>query len=169
MAATGTKTLLVYKSVHHQNTARIARAMAGVLGADCAAPEDCPYERLAHYDLLGLGSGVYYGGVHEELRNWVSDLPVEYAQHVRVFVFTTSGLPFLAPFWHRPLRQSLTKKGFSVIGEFACRGFDTWGPLWVLGGLNTAHPDERDCERAMKFAAQMATKGANSSHLASPA
>jgi transposase-like protein len=28
------KTLLVYKSVHHQNTAQIAREISGVLGAD---------------------------------------------------------------------------------------------------------------------------------------
>ena len=65
-------------------------------------------------------------------------------------------LPFLAELWHAPLRRLLARKGFRVVGEFACRGFDTWGPLWLTGGLNRAHPDDRDLARAEKFAAGLA-------------
>ena len=154
---TTAKTLLVYKSVHHGNTARIARAMADVLGADCAAPSECPYEKLAGYELLGLGSGIYYGGVHEELMNWARGLPETHAGRLDVFIFTTSGLPVLAKLWHRPLKAALVKKGYRVIGEFSCRGFDTWGPLWLTGGLNKRHPDERDIQRARAFAAEAFT------------
>jgi hypothetical protein len=89
--ATSDKTLLVYKSVHHQNTARIAHEMAGVLGADCAAPAECPYSRLSGYELLGIGSGVYYGRPHDELLQWVRGLPDGYARDLPVFIFTTSG------------------------------------------------------------------------------
>ena len=150
------KALLVYKSVHHQNTARIAREIAGVLGADCAAPAECPYSRLAGCELLGIGSGVYYGRVHDEIWNWVRGLPEEHAGKLRVFIFTTSGLPVLAKLWHRPVKNVLAKKGYSVIGEFSCRGFDTWGPLWLTGGLNRKHPDERDLQRAREFASNVA-------------
>ena len=44
------------------------------------------------------------------------------------------------------------KKGYDVMAEFSCRGFDTWGPLWLTGGLNKKHPDERDIQRARDFA-----------------
>jgi flavodoxin len=156
MGTTGkTKTLIVYKSVHHQNTARIAHAISEVLRADCAGPSECPYDKLASYDVLGLGSGVYYGGVHGELIDWVRGLPEEHAGHLRVFVFTTSGLPVLAKLWTSSLKANLTKKGYEVLGEFSCRGFDTWGPLWLTGGLNRKHPDERDMQRARGFAAKI--------------
>jgi flavodoxin len=150
------KALLVFKSIHHQNTAQIAREMAGVLGAECTSPAECPYSRLAGCDLLGLGSGVYYGRVHDELLQWVRGLPDALARDVPVFIFTTSGLPFLVKLWHWPLKRALAKKGCRVLGEFACRGFDTWGPLWLTGGLNWRHPDERDLQRAREFAAGIA-------------
>lgn len=150
------KTLLVYKSVHHQNTAQIAREIAGVLGADCLSPAECPYGKLAGCDLLGVGSGVYYGRVHDELWNWVLGLPEEHAGKLRVFVFTTSGLPLLVKLWHWPLKSTLMKKGYEISGEFSCRGFDTWGPLWLTGGLNRKHPDDRDLQRARDFARNVA-------------
>ncbi len=155
--------LLVFKSVHHQNTARVAQAMAEVLGAACLAPADCPSERLASCRLLGIGSGVYYGRVHDELWRWVRDLPESFQPKPAVFIFSTSGLPILARFWHRPLRAALTRKGFDVLDEFACRGFDTWGPLWLAGGLNRRHPDAEDLQQARDFAQQMADRTAQQS------
>ena len=41
--------LIVVKSIHHQNTAQVAREMAGVLGAEVAAPEETPYTSLDQY------------------------------------------------------------------------------------------------------------------------
>lgn len=148
--------LLVSMSVHHQNTATVAREMAAVLGAERAAPAEVPYARLADVELLGIGSGVYYGRPHEDLLRWVRGLPDAYARTLRVFLFTTSGLPFLATIWHRPLKLALAAKGYEVVGEFACRGFDTWGPLWFTGGLNWRHPNQRDLERAREFAGKVA-------------
>jgi flavodoxin len=152
---TSGKNLLVYKSVHHQNTARIAREIACVLQADCLLPAECGYARLAGCELLGIGSGIYYGRVHDDISNWVRDLPAAHAGRIRVFIFTTAGLPVLAKLWHRPLKAMLTNKGFEIAGEFSCRGFDTWGPLWLTGGLNRKHPDERDLQRARDFAKQL--------------
>lgn len=147
--------LLVFKSVHHQNTARVAEAMAEVLGAQCLTPAACPYERLAGCRLLGIGSGIYYSRVHTELWQWVRDLPDRPGPKPAVFIFSTSGLPIFARFWHHPLRTALTRKGFVVLDEFACRGFDTWGPLWLAGGLNSRHPDAKDLQRARDFAQQL--------------
>jgi hypothetical protein len=44
-----------------------------------------------------------------------------------------------------------------IIGEFACRGFDSWGPLFLIGGLNRHHPDARDLEQARQFARRLLT------------
>jgi flavodoxin len=158
------KCLILCKSVHHGNTAEVARALAagfrfaGVLDDDVitAAPEAVPFTSLTDCRLIGLGSGVYYGRTHESLFDWLGGLPDATVATVPAFVFSTSGLPFLAKLWHWPLKTLLARKGFEVVGEFSCRGFDTWGPLWFAGGLNRRHPDEQDLERAREFARKLA-------------
>jgi flavodoxin len=150
--------LILCKSVHHGSTAKVAEAMRGVLGARVAAPEEIPYASLADCGLVGFGSGVYYGGMHPAIVDWLRGLPDAEEATIPAFIFTTSGLPFLAKVWAAPLRRLLTRKGFDVLGEFACRGFDTWGPLWLTGGLNRNHPDERDLDRARRFANEIARK-----------
>jgi flavodoxin len=154
----GLTPLLVVKSVHHGNTAKVARVIAGVLGAEVSSPEETPYSLLATSGLVGFGSGVYYGQLHPALFEWLSGLPDATKPTRPAFIFSTSGLPFLAKLWHWPLRRVLSRKGFYTVGEFTCRGFDTWGPLWLAGGLNKRHPDDRDLARAARFATGMADR-----------
>ena len=167
-------TLLVYKSVHHQNTAQLARALGEVLQADLVSADQVSSNVdgrgdslsgysgplcLDRYDLIGFGSGVYYGRMHPDLLLAAQTI-ASATTHLKqrppaAFLFSTSGLPFLAPLWHRPLKDMLTRAAIPVIGEFACRGFDSWGPLWLFGGLNRKHPDVRDLERGRRFARQL--------------
>lgn len=144
--------LPLVESVHHGNTAKVAESIASVLRADIAVPEAVPYTALADYSLVGFGSGVYYGQMHPALLEWVRGLPDSPMAGTPAFIFSTSGLPFLARLWTAPLRRLLARKGFHIVGEFSCRGFDTWGPLWLTGGLNRKHPDAHDLERARRFA-----------------
>lgn len=148
--------LILCKSVHNGNTAKVADAMAGVLGAEIAAPEAVSYTGLQDRPLVGLGSGVYYGRMHVDLSEWLERLPDAPEPSTPAFVFSTSGLPWLAWWWHLPLRRLMARKGFRVIGEFSCGGYDTWGPLWLTGGLNRGRPDEHDEKRAQDFAVGMA-------------
>lgn len=105
------RTLIICKSVHHQNTAKVAQAIANVLHAEICAPEDIPYARLEEYDLIGLGSGIYFGRFHSALRHWVCEMPIAPSQGQRAFLFSTSGLSFLWRVWHWPLKSRLQKKG----------------------------------------------------------
>jgi flavodoxin len=150
------RSLILCKSVHHGNTARVAAAIAAVLGAEIASPEDVPYTSLPRRELVGFGSGVFYGRMHPALFDWLAGLPDASEPIMPAFVFSTSGLPCLAKLWHGPLVRLLARKGFDVRGAFACRGFDTWGPLWLAGGLNRDHPDAADLERAAAFARRIA-------------
>lgn len=152
------RTLIICKSVHHHNTAKVAQVMAGVLQADMVAPEDATHEMVQEYNLLGLGSGIYFGRFHSALRKWVRSLPLEPSERRLAFVFSTSGLAFLWPAWHWPLKAQLRRKGVEVVAEFHCRGFDTVGPLWLLGGLNRQHPDQTDLNSAAEFARALRDK-----------
>lgn len=147
------KAVILCKSVHHGNTAKVARAMAAELDAEIVAPEAFPFTSLEGVELVGFGSGVAYGRMHPALFDWVRGLPETGAKTRSAFVFSTSGLPFLWTWWHGPLVRELARRGFEVLGEFHCRGHDSWGPLGIVGGLHRRHPDGHDLERAGLFAA----------------
>ncbi len=108
------KTLIVCASVHHHNTEKVARVMAEVLGAKVCSPEAASSECLDNYNLIGFGSGIYYGRFHESLRARIALLPTMPSSERPAFVFSTSGLPWLWRFWHRPFTTLLTQKGFRV-------------------------------------------------------
>ncbi|WP_328878341.1 flavodoxin family protein [Streptomyces sp. NBC_00299] len=144
------RTVIVCASVSHGNTRRVADSMAEVLGAEVVAPEQADLAELAGADLVGFGSGVFYGRLHPRLTEFVRALP---AGRGRAFVFATSGLPEMAPApFTRPLVRLLQGKGFEVDGSFSCRAFDTWTPFKLVGGINKQRPNAGDLAAARTFA-----------------
>lgn len=145
------KAVIVCASVSHGNTKRIAEVMAEVLGATVVDPEQVDMAELSTCDLVGFGSGIFSGKFHPRLRQFVQSLPK--GERRKAFVFTTSGLPEprFRPFT-RPLVRLLEQKGFEVGDTFSCRGFDTWLPFKLVGGINRARPDATDLEAARAFA-----------------
>ncbi|MFP3988247.1 flavodoxin family protein [Streptomyces sp. E11-3] len=148
------KAVIVCASVSHGNTRRVADSMAQVLGAKVVSPEQADLAELTGADLVGFGSGVFYGRLHPRLTDFVKALPTR--QRGRAFVFATSGLPEmpLAPFT-RPLVQLLEGKGFEVDGSFSCRAFDTWAPFKLVGGIHRQRPNVGDLAAARAFAGRL--------------
>lgn len=146
------KALLVCVSVSHGNTRKVADAMADVLGAEVVTPGDVDVSAVGDYDLVGFGSGIFGMAFHPRLRDFVETLMP--AARTRAFVFATSGGPEL-PLWQytRRMVDLLETKGFEVVGTFRCRGYDTWLPLRLIGGINRGHPNAKDLDAAKSFAA----------------
>ncbi len=143
------RTAVVYKSIHHGNTRRVAEAMAAALGAELYTVEEAAKLDATQFDLVGLGSGIYFWRHHRDLRRLVANWPKVPA---RSFVFSTAGTPSLASWCHGSLTRLLRHRGSQVIGEFSCPGFDTFGPLWLIGGINRGRPGEQDLARAAEYA-----------------
>lgn len=147
------KTLIVYVSVHHGNTEKIAKAIGDVLKADLVKPTEVDESVISRYDLVGFGSGIYFGKHHTSIFKLIDRLPRQNSK--AAFIFSTSGLrriPLIHDF-NKHLKNMLTTKGFKVLGEFDCRGWDTY-PLWVkpFGGINKGKPGEKEIEEAKRFA-----------------
>jgi flavodoxin len=140
------KTLIIYKSVHHMNTEKVAKAMAETLDAKLVHPEEVDPASLADYDLIGFGSGIYAGKHDKALLSLVDTLP---PQNKAAFVFSTSGT---GGNQQKVLLEALRQKGFTIKSEFVCAGFDTFGPLKLIGGIKKGHPDAKDLENARAFA-----------------
>ena len=47
----------------------------------------------------------------------------------------------------------LKEKKTDIIGKFGCKGYDTFGPCKVVGGIAKGHPDAKDLEAAVSFVA----------------
>jgi len=153
------KTLIIYISVHHGNTERVAKVMANILDADLLPVEQTDASTLEQYDLIGFGSGVYFGKHHKSLLDFVDKLPM--LPNKKAFIFSTSGLRKI-PFMHnfdKLLKEELQRKGFEIIGEFSCRGYDTSQAAMIIGGVNRGRPNARDLQRAEDFAKSLKNKG----------
>lgn len=144
------KCLIIYKSIHHGNTKKIAEVLAKELKAQLLEVEKFEINDFEKFDLIGFGSGIYLWRHHSKLLKLVDKLPY---MKKNVFIFSTSGAHF-RDFKknHKILRKKLLTKGYKIIGEFNCLGWDTFGPLKILGGINKGHPNLADFKKAQKFA-----------------
>ncbi len=151
------RALLVCVSVWQGNTAKVAEAMAEVLHADIREPGQVAPATLERYDVVGFGSGIFWWSHHPRLRRFIEGLPQ--VDGIAAFVFTTAhmGRSQSLP-WQPSLDAILRKKGYDVVGSFACEGTDPWMPQRLIPGLYRAHPDDGDVERARRFAEQVAAR-----------
>jgi len=148
------KTLIVYISIHHQNTEKVAKVMAEELKADLVSIGKVQSDTLAPYDLIGFGSGIYFMKHHKTLLQFVETLPP--VTQKRAFVFSTSGDGKKKH--HASLKEKLVNRGFSIVDEFSCKGWDTFGPLKLFGGINKGRPNEEDLAGARLFAQELKNK-----------
>jgi flavodoxin len=143
------KTLLIaYISVHHKNTEQVAKVMAEELGADLVSIGQTRPETLTRYDLIGFGSGIFYGKFHRTLLQFVEGLHT--VTGTRAFIFSTSGDGKVEH--HAAFKELLVSRGFSVVADFSCKAWDSWGPLKLVGGINKGRPNADDLEEARVFA-----------------
>jgi flavodoxin len=152
------KTLIIYVSIHHGNTERVAKVMANVLGTDLLPVKQVDARMLEQYDLIGFGSGIYFGRHHKSLLDFVGKLPM--LKDKKAFIFSTSGLGKIW-FFHdfdKPLKKRLQRRGFDIIGEFSCRGLDTYRITKLVGGINRGRPNAQDLQRAEDFARALQDK-----------
>jgi flavodoxin len=153
------KALIIYISVHHGNTEKVAKVMANILDADLLQVEQADASILEQYDLIGFGSGIYFGKHHKSLLDFVETLPM--LRNKKAFIFSTSGLRKIR-FMHnfdKPLKEKLQRKGFDIIGELSCRGLDTYRATKLVGGINKGRPDAQDLKQAENFARSLRNRG----------
>ncbi len=153
------RSLLVVFSYHHQNTEKIADVIGKVLDAQKRTPQQMRREDLQEYDLIGFGSGIYDGKHHQFLLDFADQLPK--VNNRKAFLFSTCGVPVfgmtkaLIAKNHLPLREKLQSKGYLIVDEFGCVGFNTNSFLTLFGGINKGRPNAEDLQQAKEFARKL--------------
>ena len=150
-----TKCLIIVYSYHHQNTLKIADEFTKVLDAQIVAPDHVILEELEEYELLGFGAGIDSGKHYKPLLDLADRLPV--VNNKPAFIFSTSAIQGDSKVAkdHSALRQKLQSKGYTIIGEFSCKGFNTNSFLKYFGGMNKGKPDSSDFKEAQEFAMKL--------------
>jgi len=156
------KSLLVLHSYHHKNTEAVSKVLAEVIGAKIVTPQEVNAAELAGYDLVGFGSGIDSGKHYRPILDLADKLPPVDAK--KAFIFSTCGAPaFIVTEGfirsnHAALRAKLKAKGYTIVGEFGCPGFNTNMFLRYFGGLNKKRPNAKDFVRVEAFAQSLVQK-----------
>lgn len=141
------KILIIVKSKHNDNTLKIAEAMAENAPATVCDLEHAKLFKLSDYDIIGFGSGIYFGKHDKELFEFIKPLC---DKKKYCFVFSTSGSKNFEKN-NSALIKLLESKNKVVLGSFGCRGLDKFFIFRLFGGLNKGKPDFEDFEAAQNF------------------
>ena len=147
------KSLIILVSYHHNNTQKIAEVIAKGINAEIKTPQQINLEELNQYDIVGFGSGIYFWKHHKDLLELAEKLPQQINK--KAFIFSTSANTENAPKFHSLLREKLQLKGYKIVDEFNCAGFNSWSPLKLVGGTKKDRPNAEDLKHAEEFALKL--------------
>jgi len=138
------KSVIITASVHHGNTRKIVDAIADKFDVEIIDATKVKEKDLSNYDLIGFASGIYYGKFHQSVLNFASvNLPAS----KDVFYICTNGGN--ASF--KSIEDVIIGKNCNEAGRFSCKGYDTFGPFKLVGGIAKGHPDDKDIAEAIEF------------------
>lgn len=140
------KTAICYYSRHHGNTRKVLEAMAQGNDVDLIDVTSRVAAHLENYDCIGFASGIYYSKFQET----VLDFAQQYLPRGKdvFFVYTCGSM---RKGYTNAIAAVVTDKGANILGEYGCRGFDTFGPFKLIGGIAKGHPNEDELQKAKAF------------------
>lgn len=149
------KTAIVYESWHHGNTKKLCEAiqkeydvtLLNIKADDIA---------LEEYALIGIASGVAYGKFYQEIEQVIKE---KMPAGKNVFLMYTCGK--LGPDYAKSIRRTLALKNSNILGSYGCKGYDTFGPFKLIGGINKHHPTEAEIQGAVKFFGELIPRDAD--------
>lgn len=147
------KIAIVYASVHHKNTEKLLKGIQSGCVVDLFDLTKKKDFDLSSYDAVGYASGIFALKMHKLIYKFLDEnksLPN------KAIAICTSGMgkgSMISRF-----SKVLRERGFDVIGEFECKGFDTFGPFKLVGGINRNHPDEKDILNGIVFLREIIQK-----------
>ncbi len=139
------KTIILYESHHHGNTEKLVKALAQGRDVEAVSVENAGDMDLESYDLIGFASGIDFGKFYPAVVAMAKKLP----EHKRVFALYTCGM--CKEKMGEEIQQIAEERQCTFVGKFGCKGYNTYGPWKVIGGINKVHPDDTDISNGARF------------------
>lgn len=140
-------TAIVYVSLHHRNTEKLIKAMAQEVAIEAVTVAQAEKFDFSALTCVAFASGIYMGKFHQSIYTFIKKYRNKLPQHTFAVCSSGRGKGKYAKKFAGFLREN----GFNVLGVFECKGFDTFGPLKLFGGLNKGHPNEKDIALGCAF------------------
>jgi len=144
------KAVIIYASTHHGNTKKLVEAITDKYGIETIDAVSCRQADLSAYDLIGFASGIDFGRFYASVEQFLEgNLP----EGKRVFFLYTCAK--LSDRFTADMRSAAAKRGALILGEYGCRGYNTYGPWKMIGGMNKNHPTADEISKAVDFFAAL--------------
>lgn len=138
---------LIYASRHHGNTKKIVDAVEAECDITSFDADKGDIPNLAECEFIGFASGIDFGKMYEPV---VEAANMVLTKGQKVFALFTSGGGSVEKYANQ-IKEIAEKNGCEFIGFYGCKGFDTYGPFKLVGGINKGHPDKTDLFSAVAF------------------
>ena len=140
------RTAIIYASKHHGNTYKLVKAISEKYDIDQIDAEKLHCVDLSVYDLIGFASGIDFGKFYSSVEGFLKDnLP----QNKKVFFIYTCAK--ISSRFTESMKASALEKDAVLMGEYGCRGYNTYGPWKIIGGMNKNHPSQKELEDGILF------------------
>lgn len=140
------KIAIIYASTHHGSTYKLVQAIAKKYSITQIDATETRTADLSEYDLIGFASGIDFGKFYDPVVTFLeSNLP----HGKQVFFLYTCAKPS-----HRfteSIKAKAKDKNAVILGEFGCKGYNTYGPWKLIGGMNKDHPTKEEQTKAVFF------------------
>lgn len=140
------KTVIVYGSTHQGNTYKLAKAISDKYKVALIDATKQSIADLSGYDMIGFASGIDFGKFYESVESFAREnLP----KQKKVFFLYTCAMN--SKNFTKSIREEVLKKEAIVLGEYGCKGYNTYGPWKLIGGMNKKHPTQNEINGAIEF------------------
>ena len=126
----------------------VVEAMAEAAEIDLIDVTSRMAARLPQYDRIGFASGIYYSKFHDTVVHYAAQYLPEGKE---TFFVCTHGSTACPEKYYAAITEAVKAKNCPILGTFSCRGYDTFGPFKLIGGMAKGHPDADDLQRARAF------------------
>ena len=140
------RAVIVYASKHHGNTYKLAKAISDKYEVAMIDAMKETYVDIQEYNLIGFASGIDFGKFYLEIENFAREnLPLQ----KEVFFLYTCAMDREG--FTDSIKEIALKKDAVILGEYGCRGYNTYGPWKLIGGMNKSHPTENELQKCVNF------------------
>lgn len=140
------KIVIIYASTHHGSTKKLVEAISekyDITQIDATKQEKAD---LSQFDMIGFASGIDFGNFYPSVEAFLeNNLP----KNKKVFFLYTCAKT--SERFTKVVKEKALKKDAVLMGEYGCKGYNTYGPWKLFGGMNKNHPDKKDLDGAAQF------------------
>lgn len=140
------KIVIIYASKHHGNTYKLVKAISDKHNIRTMDAAKNAIANLQEYDVIGFASGIDFGKFYKEMEEFAKEnLP----NRKQVFFLYTCAMERKG--FTNSMKEIALEKESIILGEYGCKGYNTYGPWKVIGGMNKKHPTEEEVISAITF------------------